>query len=178
MSNLKQYHGYLALPRHAKLLREELGYNLYSLYEALVMDAIWHRNNPRIGCVIGTQAEIAKSLHISQSSLSRGLESLQGKSTKYVIRHKGYIVLGYFPLFLTDVVSKMHSKDYATLQELYADMYRINAELQEIYAISQVKRYQNTRQRLYSSSNSNLDSSNEVIRIEDIPEDLGKPSEE
>jgi len=152
MNNQKQYHGYLALPRHAILLRQELGYNLFNLYIALVMLARWHRSNPQIGCVIGTQTEIAKHIGKSQSIISRGLKALEPKGNKkFIIRHSHHVVLGFFPLFLTDVADKMHSNNYANLHELYADMYRINSELQDNYAISQVKRGQKPTQSLYSS---------------------------
>ena len=157
----KQYHGYLALPRHSKMLRQDLGYHLFILYIALVMDARWDRKYlSQLGHVLGTQTEIASDLSISQSSLSRGLDKLEAKDRKYVIKHTRYILLGYLPLFLTDVADKMHSKDYASLHDLYADMYRINAELQEKYAIWQEKQAQNTPQRLYRSSKVGLGSFN------------------
>lgn len=161
-TNLKQYHGYLALPRHAKMLLENLGHPLFSLYIALVMDARWHRDNKLFSCVVGTQTEIASRLDISQSKLSRGIDKIQVKNKKYVIKHKRYILLGYFPLFLTDVADKMHSKNYEDLHDLYSDMHRINAELQENYAVSQERRGKNPTQRFYSSSKDNLDSFDDI----------------
>ena len=79
---------------------------------------------------------------------------------------QNYIVVGFLPLFLRDVASKIHSKDYSSLHELYADIYRINAELQQEYANSQDKRPQKATQRLYSSSNENLSSLRESINNE------------
>ena len=150
----KQYHGYLALPRPSKILPQDMGYRLFSLYIALVIDARWQRKYPnQLGHVVGTQTEIAARLGISQSKLSRGLDDLETKNRKYLIKHTRYVLLGYLPLFLTDVADKMHSKDYANLHELYADMSRINAELQEKYAISQDSRGKNSTQRLNSSFN-------------------------
>ena len=155
----KRYHGYLALPRHSKMLRQDIGYHLFSLYIALVIDARWDRKYPnQFGHVVGTQTEIAALLNISQSKLSRGLDKLEAKDRKYAIKHKRYILLGYLHLFLTDVADKMYDKDYANPHDLYADMYRINAELQEKYAISQEKRDRNTPQRLYRSSRVDLGS--------------------
>lgn len=174
MNNPKLYHGYLALPRHAKLLQQELGYSLFSLYIALVMDARWYRGNPYFCSVVGTQIEVAVRLGISQSKLSRGLEKLHTKSDKFVIKHTRYIRLGYLPLFLTDVAGKMDESYYANLNELYADMHRINAELQGNYVKLQEERAQNTPQRLYSSSKDNLDSSNtEVLDIDEISREIG-----
>lgn len=177
----KQYHGYLALPRHSKLLRQDLGYRLFSLYIALIIEARWFRGNQYFRCVVGTQTEIATRLGISQAKLSRGLNRLETKDRKYVIKRSRYILLGYLPLFLTEIADKMHSKNYANLHDLYADMYRINAELQENYAKSQEKRGQNNPQRLYSSSNVDLgysdDSSNE-INNDEIDEALTKANSE
>lgn len=150
MKDGKKYHGFLVLPRHAKMLQADLGLHLFGIYIALIFLARWHRSNPQMGHVIGTQTEIAKELHISQSSLSRSIEKLEAK--RYVIRHTRYIILKYFTLFLSDVASKIHSKNYANLNELYADVYGINAELQQKYAISQENYDQNHPQRLYISS--------------------------
>lgn len=147
----KQYHGYLALPRHSKILRQDIGYGLFSLYIALAIEARWFRGNPYFCCVVGTQTEIAARLGISQSTLSRGLDKLAAKDKWYAIKHTRYIRLGYFPLFLKDVAEKMAEKDYSTLHEVYADMYEVNAELQGNYATLQEKRGKNTTQRLNSS---------------------------
>lgn len=154
----KQYHGYLALSRHVKMIQEDLGHSLFSLYIALVIDARWFRGNEFFCCVVGTQIEIATRLGISQSTLSRGLDKLDAKDKRHAIKHTRYIRLGYFPLFLTDVAEKMAENNYSDLHELYSEMYRINAELQENYAILQEKRTQNTPQRLYSSFKDNLGS--------------------
>lgn len=167
--NRKQYHGYLALPRHAIMLQNNLGYSHFSLYLALIMSARWYRGNPQFGCVVGTQADIATRLNISQSKLSRGINKLFTK--KYVIPHKNFIRLVYFPLFLTDVAKRMDKNNYADLHELYAEMYRINAELQEKYALSQEKRSQNASQSLKSSFKVNLssfDSSREELDLDVI----------
>jgi transcriptional regulator with XRE-family HTH domain len=163
MENVKQYHGWLALPRHAKMLRQDLGFHLFNLYIALVMEARWHRDNLQIGCVIGTQAEIASRLGVSQSTVSRGVDALYRKNKYYAVLHKRYTLLGFFSLFLADVAERMAKTDYANLNELYADMHRINAELQGKYAISQEKRDQKRLQRLYSSSKDNLSLSEEEV---------------
>lgn len=175
MKNAKKYHGYLALPRHSKLLRQHLGYRLYHYYLELVTNAIWHRNNPQIGHVIGTQLDLAKILEVSQSTVSRILDSFDEKDRKYVLRRSRYFLLGYFHLFLTDVAGKMAKKDYATLNELYADMHKINAELQENYATSQEKRDRNTTQSFYRSSNVNLDSSQhpyDRVYVDEVAEEI------
>lgn len=163
MENVKSYHGWLALPRHAKMLRQDLGFHLFNLYIAFVMEARWHRDNPQIGCVIGTQTEIASSLGISQSTVSRGIDGLYRKNKYYAIKHKRYVLLGFFPLFLTDVAEKMAKSNYANLNELYAGMHKINAELQEKYAISQALRDQKCPQRVYSSSKDSLSLSQEEV---------------
>lgn len=156
MKNVKQYHGWLALPRHAKMLRQDLGFHLFNLYIAFIMEARWHRDNPQIGCVIGTQTEIASQLGISQSTVSRGIDSLHSKNKYYIIKNKRYIRLGFFPLFLADVAEKIAKNDYSNLNELYADMHTINSELQDKYANSQANRAQNDMQRINSSSKSDL----------------------
>lgn len=152
MENVKKYHGWLVLPRHAKMLRQDLGFHLFTLYLSFIMDARWHRDNPQIGCVIGTQTEIASHLGINQSTVSRGIDALCRKNKYYVVKHKRYILLGFFSLFLLDVAERMAKNNYADLHELYADMHKINAELQDKYAISQGKRDQKRCQRVYSSS--------------------------
>lgn len=154
MKKKNNYHGFLALPRQTKLLMKDLGLNLYGFYVALAMEAIWDRKNPDIGRVVKKQIELAFSTGCNQSTISRLLKDLEKR--KYLIRHKDYIFLAYFPLFLNDVARKMYGKDYANLQELYADMYKINAELQQSYAISQHNRGQMSSQSLYISSNDNL----------------------
>ena len=158
MENPKRYHGFLVLPRHSKLLLKDLGYLLFGFHLGLVMEAIWYRGNSQIGYVLKSQIELASLLNCDQATVSRNLNALQEK--RYIIRHTKYklIRLAYFPLFMSDVAGKMHSKDYANLNELYADMYRINAELQDKYAISQEKRAQKGGQSLYSSSKDDLGS--------------------
>lgn len=139
MENKKKYHGFLGLPRQTKLLFHDLGYGLFGFYIGLVMEAIWYRGNPQIGYVTKTQTEIGIALKCDQSTVSRNLQKLEEK--KYLIRHTEHklIKLAYFPLFLTDVARKMHSKNYANLHDLYVDMYKIDAELQDKYAILQEK---------------------------------------
>lgn len=176
MKNTKKYHGFLGLPRHSKLLFYDLGYMLYGFYIGLVMEAVWFRGNPDFCCINKTQKELAISLNCNQSTVSRILAELQAR--KYLINHEVYKRLAYFPLFLTDVASKMHSKDYANLNELYADMHRINAEMQDKYALSQGKRDQNATQSLYSSSNDNLSFSQEEINLDEIAAGIEKQKEE
>lgn len=181
MKGNNKYHGFLALPRHAKILRQDLGFHLFNLYIAFIMEARWHRNNPQIGCVIGTQAEIASHLGVNQSTISRGIDVLYRKNKYYAVKHKKYVKLGFFPLFLADVAKRMAKSDYANLNELYADMYRINAELQDNYAISQEKLGKNPIQRLYSFHNVNLDSSqdyHEELDIGEVTEGLEKQKKE
>lgn len=183
----KRLHGYLVLPRQSKLLRQELGYDLFGFYLMLVMEAVWHRSNKRFGQVVGKQAELAKELHMDQSTISRNLSKLE-KHKYCVIRHEQkYIILGFFPLFLKDVASKIHSKNYTNLNELYADIHRINAELQDDYVNMQDKRTQKATQSLYSSSNEYLSSpgvSDEVdteeidINIDEVERGIEKMREE
>ncbi len=161
MKNVKGYHGFLGLPRHSKLLLQDLGYDLFGFYIGLVMEAIWFRGNSNFGCIAKTQKELAIALDCSQSTISRALDELQLR--KYLLRHRTYIRLSYFPLFLADVDLKMHSRDYASLHDLYADMYIINAELQQKYADSQDRCAQNAKQRLYNSSKGNLSLSEEEV---------------
>lgn len=163
MENVKKYHGWLALPRHAKILRQDLGFHLFGFYVALVMDARWHRGNQQMGCVVGTQAEIASHLGVDQSTISRGIDALCRKNKYYAVKHKKYILLGFFPLFLKDVAEKMANNNYANLNELYADMYKINAELQGEYVILQEKRDQKRLQRVYGSSKDSLSLSEEGV---------------
>ncbi len=155
MRDVKENHGYLAVPRHSKMLFQELGYELYGFYLGLVMNAVWQRGNKNFGKVVMTQTELATSLNMTQSCVSRNFKRLE-KHKFFAVRMKRYILLRYFPLFLTDVAKKIHSKDYANLHELYADVYRINAEVQADYANSQDKRTSNNLLRLNSSSNDYL----------------------
>jgi transcriptional regulator with XRE-family HTH domain len=180
MNMEKRLHGYLVLPRQSKLLRQELGYDLFGFYLMLAMEAVWHRGNKRFGQVVGTQAELAKILHMDQSTVSRNLGKLE-KHKYCVIRHEQkYITLGFFPLFLNDVSSKIYSKNYASLNELYADMHRINAELQEDYANMQDRRTQKAAQSSYGSSNEYVSSAgvNGEVDIDDIYEGIERMKRE
>lgn len=175
----KKHHGYLALPRHTKILQKDLGHRLFSLHLALIMNARWFRGNPFFCRVVGTQAEIAKEIDTTQSNLSRDLDQLQKKG--YLLKRKRYIILKYFPLFLPDIAKKIHSNDYANSHELYEDVYKINAKLQEKYAESQDQRDQNAPQSLNSSSKDNLGFSQESsyqIDIDEIAEDIEKQKRE
>jgi len=171
MKNANEYHGFLTLPRQCKLLLQELGYDLFGFYIGLVMCAVWYRDNKDIGRILKTQTEIAESLHMTQETVSRKFKALESHRY-FVIRHKRVVILGFFPLFLQDVNRKIHSKDYANLNELYADMYKINAELQDNYTVSQNTRTQNNSQRLYSSSKDNysLSSVNDEINPINVQE--------
>ena len=122
------------------------------------MLVIWYRGNSQFGYVIKSQIEIGIALRCNQSTVSRNLKILETK--KYLVRHVKHklIKLAYFPLFLTDVARKMHSKNYADLNEVYVDMHKINAELHEKYAILQQKRGQNTTQSFNYSSKDDLNS--------------------
>lgn len=146
----KKYHGFLGLPRHSKMLLHDLGHDLFGFYIGLVMEAVWFRGNPDIGCVKKSQKQLAGALNCSQSTISRLLSQLERR--KYIIRHKNYMRLAYLPLFLAEVAFKIHSRNYANLHELYADMYAVNAELQQKYSDSQLRRGQTNTQRLYNSS--------------------------
>lgn len=164
---MKNYHGFLGLPRHSKLLLNDLGYDLFGFYIGFVMEAVWFRGNPQMGYVTKSQNEIAVALGCDQSTVSRNLKKLEEK--KYILRHTKHklICLKHFPLFLTDVAFKMYDKNYANLDELYADMHKINAELQEKYVESQGKRAQKDTQRLYNSSKGNSSSSDKAD-MEDV----------
>jgi transcriptional regulator with XRE-family HTH domain len=163
IEDVKSYHGYLALPRHSFLLIHELEYDLFGFYVGLVMLAEWHRNSKDFRYITKTQEEIAEKLKMTQATVSRKMKMLENHKY-FILRHVGQtvkkkdkkILLGYLPLFLTDVANKIHSKDYTNLHELYADMYRINAELQEEHANLQDKRTQKAR---LSFNNSSIDNS-------------------
>ena len=170
------YHGYLALPRHAKFLIHDLGHSLFGFYLALTMEARWSRANEYFGCVVSTQEELAKVLRTSQSTISRGLKKLQDKH--YLILHKEYIRLKYFPLFLVPVADRNHSKDYANLNELYSDVHKINAGLHEQYALWHNNQVQNKSQSLYSSSKVNSSSSNNYLDIDEIDKELRDTDDE
>lgn len=179
MKDVKKYHGYLALPRHSRLLIDELGYDLFGFYISLIMLAVWYRGNNNFCKITITQAQIARELNISQSTISRRFKELE-KYRYYLIRRDGYMILGYLPLFLSDVATKIHSKDYANVDELYADMHKLNAELQEKYVISQDKRGQNAPQSLSSSSKNNSSLFDDGIEDKDIErsiEEAGRETE-
>ena len=149
-----EYHGFLYLPRHSLLLLNELGYDLFGFYIGLVMCSVWSRENKNFGRIAKTQTEIAAILGMTQETVSRKLKALEYYKY-FVVRRKRYIILGYFPLFLQEVCKKIHSKNYANLNELYADMYEINAILQEDYTDLQKQRNQKRSQSLNSSSKDN-----------------------
>jgi|GEM_PF-4384196 len=153
----KKYHGYLIAPRHSLLLFEELGYELFGFYLGLIMHARWHRGSKYFGRIPLSQTEIAKELEMTQATVSRKLKQLE-QHKYFLIRRKGYMILGFLPLFLPDIARKIHSKNYSNLHELYTDMHRINAEMQDNYAKSQERRIQNATQRLNSSSNDDYSS--------------------
>ena len=152
MINVNEYHGYLALPRQSMLLFQELGYDLFGFYYGLITCTTWHRGNKNFGRITKNQTELAEWLNMTQTTVSRKFKELE-KHRYFIIRSKIGYMPGYFPLFLTDVAKKIHSKDYANINELYADISKINADLQYDYANSQDKRAQNKPQRLYGSSN-------------------------
>ena len=154
-ADVKLKHGYLVLPRQSLFLFQELGHDLFGFYIGLIMSAIWHRGNKNFGKIIKTQTMLAFEQGINQATISRKLKELE-KHKYFVVRHRNEMLLGFFPLFLRDVASKIHSKDYANLRELYTDMHSINADLQDKYADLQDKRAQNVIQRLNSSFKDNL----------------------
>lgn len=173
----KKYHGFIVLPRHSKLLYQELGYELFGFYLALVMQAPWDRRNENFGRIIKSQAQLAKEFNMNQSTISRRLTELENH--KYFIlrnQRQKYIILGYFPLFLYEVASQIHSKDYSNINELYADMHKVNAELQENYADMQDRRTQSDSQRLYISSNDNvsLPELTYEIDVDDVDEGISR----
>lgn len=137
------------------------------------MEARWYRKYPHdLGKVIGTQTEIAENIGINQSSFSRNIKSLRSKDKYLIIQRKRYLILGYFPLFLIDVARKIHSKSYATIHELYADINKTNAKLQENYAISQEEQTHKRLQRLNHSSKDDL-SSSYISNSNNIEEEFG-----
>lgn len=152
----RRKHGYLGLSRHSKFLYQQLGPRLYGFYITLVMEAGWDRRYPSFGKVMQTQAQLGRTLGVHQSTVSRNLHDLGDKHKQLVIRHKDYIVLGFFPLFCIDVAQKIYSRDYSNLHDLYADVHWINAELQEKNANMQTNLPQKRSQRLYISSNNNF----------------------
>lgn len=162
MENKKIYHGYLVLPRHSKLLLHELGYDLFGFYMGLVMSAVWFRGNQNFGYITKKQSELARELNINQPTVSRRFKDLE-KHKQFVIRHKNHILVCFLPLFLKEVASKIHSKDYQSLNDLYTDMYEINTELQREYINLHHNLPQNDIQRVYSSSKKELDSLRESL---------------
>lgn len=175
----RRKHGYLALSRHSKFLYQQLGSRLYGFYITLAMEAGWDRRYPSFGKVMGTQAQLGRTLGVDQSTISRNLQGLMNKHKQLVIPHKNYLLLGFFPLFSIDVAQRIYSSNYSNLYELYADMHRINAELQEKNAVSQINIPQKSHQRLYISSNNNLstppiysDSNTNEIDIDEVYEGI------
>lgn len=134
MKDIKDRHGYLILPRQLKLLRQVIGVELFGFYLSLAMEAIWSRKNENFGLVMGTQAEIALKLNMDQATVSRKLKALNERFRYCVIKHKNSIRLGFFPLFVKDISSLIHSKNYANLNQLYEDMHSLNVELKREYA--------------------------------------------
>lgn len=130
--NEKKYHGYLILSRQLKHLRKELGTNLFQFYIDLALMARWGRKDKKTFCkIMMTQDEVADELGIDQGTVSKKLRALKTKHKDSFTKTKRSITLGFLPIFLYDVASKMHSNDYANWNEVYEDMHRINAELQE-----------------------------------------------
>lgn len=180
----KHYHGYLMLPRQSMWLLQTLGHGLFGFYLELVMIANWDRRNKNFGRIPETQAELARILSMEQSTISRNFAALQIRNKYCVIKHKEYLILGFFPLFIRDVVAQIHNKDYANLDELYADMHRINAELHQNYANLQDKRAQNDTQSVYGSYKqssfkpSSSASSEDDIDVNEVDEGIEKMKRE
>lgn len=167
--NAKKYHGYIVLSRQSILMQQVLGISLFGFYTALAMYARWSRKDVKnFGKILMTQAELARELNMDQGTISRKIKELNNRNRYCVIKHKDSIMLGYFPLFVSEVASKLSGKNYATLHELYADMHRINAELQENYAISQDKQAQNKVLKLNRSSNDNVSFSDDTNGYSDV----------
>ncbi len=177
MENKVNYHGYLVLPRQAKLLEKDLGYALFGFYITLIMEAVWDRSNLQFSYITKSHSSLAVIMNCNQSTVSRQLKNLEKK--KYLIRYKDSIHLAYFPLFLKDVAKKMHSMNYANLHELYADIHRINAELQEDYAALHSTRGQIGYQSFNISSKVNLSSFADVyIDPDEIDIELSNKNKE
>jgi hypothetical protein len=164
------YHGYVILPRQSKLLLRVLGHGLFGFYLDLVMEASWHRGSKYFGQIKNTQAELAKKLNMEQSTISRNIKAIQKLNRYCIIKRKNYLILGFFPLFVLDVVSKISRNDYEDLHTLYADVHQINANMQEKYAFLQDERTQNASQFRDSSSEGFFsgDVNNEVDTNEDM----------
>lgn len=88
--NKKAKHGFLALPRQANFIINELGSDLFGFYVALVMLARWYRGNPHFGKVLLSQSELAENLQTSQATSMFTVP--EGVST----RSKSYIRISFF----------------------------------------------------------------------------------
>lgn len=167
--NENKYHGYLILPRQIKHLRKELGPTLFLFYIDLALQARWSRRYKKTFCkIMMTQEELAKELSINQGTVSKKLKALE--ECKSVISKTRSITVCYLPLFKYDVASQMHSIDYADWNEVYADMYRINAELQEKYDKSHNKGTQKSPLSINTSSkvSAYLNPNGEDIGLDDL----------
>lgn len=176
------YHGYVILPRQSKLLLRVLGHGLFGFYLDLIMEASWHRRSKYFGQIRNTQAELAKKLNMEQSTISRNIKAIQKRNRYCIIKRKNYLILGFFPLFLLDVVSKISRNDYEDLHALYADVHQINANLQENYAFLQDERTQNASQFRDSSNegfpsgdvSDEVDTDNDMYIKDDEIDDIDK----
>jgi len=176
--NENKYHGYLILSRQLKHLRKELGTNLFQFYTDLALMARWSRKDKKTFCkIMLTQDEVAEELGIDQSTVSKKLGALKTKHKDSFTKTKRSITLGFLPIFLYDVASKMHSNDYANWNEVYVDMHRINAELQEKYDKTHNRGAQkdplsiNTSSKVSVSLNSNNE---EYIDIDEVDRGIEK----
>lgn len=132
--NEKKYHGYLILSRQLKHLRKELGSNLFHFYIDLVMEARWGRKYKKTFCkIMMTQSELASELGVDQGTISKKIAELKKRNKNSIIQNKRSITICFLPLFLYEVASKMPFNDYANWNEVYEDMHKIDAELQERY---------------------------------------------
>ena len=164
------YHGYLGLLRHNKLVLHELGHLYFGTYMGLVLEATWDRAKEDYGCVVATNKELEMLFGTHESTISRHIKLLTFK--RYVVKTKGIIKIIDFPLFELSIVRKLAGKDFASMQELRATVQELDAKVQEDIANMHDNQLQNTSQSSSVSSKVNLslsqDSLEEDLNLEEI----------
>ena len=164
------YHGYLGLSRHNKLVLHELGHLYFGTYMGLVQEAIWDRAKEDYGCVIATNKELEKLFGTHESTISRHIKVLSLKG--YVIKTKGMVEIIDFSLFELPIVRKLAGMDFASMQELRATVQELDAKVQEDIANLHDSQLQNAPQSSTVSSKVNLslaqDSSGEKIDLDEV----------
>lgn len=164
------YHGYLALSRHSKLVLHDLGHLYFGIYMGLIQEAVWDRAKEDFGYIVATNKELEKLFGADESTISRHIKALSQKG--YVVKTKGKVKIIDFPLFEISIVRKLAKMDFASMQELRATVQELNAKVQEDIASLHDNQLHNTSQSFNVSSKVDLglsqDSSEEKIDLEEI----------